>query len=310
MANPKKVRTGGLGRGLDAIFLDNENNDNNAQERNVTSMLRISDIEPRSGQPRKNFDDESLSQLADSIAANGIIQPIAVRALENGFYQIIAGERRWRAAKMAGLIEVPVIIMETDDLGASELALIENIQRENLNPVEEAGGYRALIEEYGLTQEEVSRRVGRSRSAIANSLRLFDLPTSVLKMVTEEKLTAGHGRALLGLKNPDEMKKLADNIYNKGLSVRSAEEAVRLYNKALAKKAAENPEAGDSEEKKLPVVDYNTELERRVANISGYKIRIINKNPKKAKALSIEYNDNDDLEAILIKLCGDDFFSE
>lgn len=308
MANAKKVRTGGLGRGLDAIFLDNDN-DNSAQERSTTSMLRVSDIEPRTGQPRKNFDDESLSQLADSIAAKGIIQPIAVRALENGFYQIIAGERRWRAAKMAGLLEVPVIIMETDDLGASELALIENIQRENLNAVEEAGGYRALIEEYGLTQEEVSRRVGRSRSAVANSLRLFDLPTAVLKMVTDDMLTAGHARALLGLKNPDEMKKLADNIYKKGLSVRAAEEAVRSINKALAKKDAETPQA-DETGLKLPAVDYNTELERRVANISGHKIRIYNNNPKKAKTVSIEYTDNEDLEAILLKLCGEDLFSE
>lgn len=300
MANEKKARTGGLGRGLDAIFLDNT-----AEERSTTAMLRISDIEPRSGQPRKNFDGETLSQLADSIATNGIIQPIAVRAGENGFYQIIAGERRWRAAKMAGLNEVPVIIMDTDDRRASELALIENIQRENLNAVEEAGGYRALIDEYGLTQEEVSHRIGRSRSAIANSLRLFDLPAIVLNMVTEDKLTAGHARALLGLKNTDEIENLADIIYKKGLSVRAAEEAVRSMNRLTEKKAAET-----NEDEKLPAVDYNAELERRVTNTLGRRIRILNKNPKKPNTVSIEYTDNEDLEVILHKLCGDSLFKE
>ncbi len=300
MANEKKARTGGLGRGLDAIFLDNT-----AEERSTTSMMRISDIEPRSGQPRKNFDGETLSQLADSIATNGIIQPIAVRACENGFYQIIAGERRWRAAKMAGLNEVPVIIMDTDDRRASELALIENIQRENLNAVEEAGGYRALIEEYGLTQEEVSRRIGRSRSAVANSLRLFDLPASVLTMITEDKLTAGHARALLGLKNSDQIENLADIIYKKGLSVRAAEEAVRSMNHSAEKN---NPET--NEDDKLPTVDYNAELERRVTNTLGRRIRILNKNPKKPNTISIEYTDNEDLEAILQKLCGDSLFKE
>lgn len=300
MANEKKARTGGLGRGLDAIFLDNT-----AEERSTTSMLRIADIEPRSGQPRKNFDGDTLSQLADSIATNGIIQPIAVRAAENGFYQIIAGERRWRAAKMAGLNEVPVIIMETDDRRASELALIENIQRENLNAVEEAGGYRALIEEYGLTQEEVSQRIGRSRSAVANSLRLFDLPASVLNMVTEDKLTAGHARALLGLKNTGEIENLADIIYKKGLSVRAAEEAVRSMNHSAEKKVSET-----NEDEELPAVDYNAELERRVTNTLGRRIRILNKNPKKPNTISIEYTDNEDLEAILHKLCGDSLFKE
>lgn len=300
MAHEKKARTGGLGRGLDAIFLDNTSID-----RSTTSMLRISDIEPRSGQPRKNFDGDTLSQLADSIATNGIIQPIAVRAGENGFYQIIAGERRWRAAKMAGLNEVPVIIMDTDDRHASELALIENIQRENLNAVEEAGGYRALIEEYGLTQEEVSRRIGRSRSAIANSLRLFDLPSSVLNMVTEDKLTAGHARALLGLKNTGDIENLADMIYKKGLSVRAAEEAVRSLNHSAEKQV---PETNEGE--KLPAVDYNAELEQRVTNTLGRRIRILNKNPKKPNTILIEYTDNEDLEAILHKLCGDSLFKE
>lgn len=295
MANEKKPRAGGLGRGLDAIFLDNT-----ADERGTTSMLRISDIEPRSGQPRKNFDTESLSQLADSIAANGIIQPIAVRTGENGFYQIIAGERRWRAAKMAGLNEVPVIIMDTDDRRASELALIENIQRENLNAVEEAGGYRALIDEYGLTQEEVSQRIGRSRSAVANSLRLFDLPEKVLNMVAEDKLTAGHARALLGLKNKGDMEILAGSIIKKGLSVRAAEEAVRSMNRTEAKKSIV-----EREDEKPPSVDYNTELERKVTNILGRRIRISNKNPKKPNTLIIEYEDNDDLGILLHKLCGD-----
>lgn len=300
MANVKKARTGGLGRGLEAIFLDNT-----AEERSTTSMLRISEIEPRAGQPRKNFDGESLSQLADSIAANGLIQPIAVRVGENGFYQIIAGERRWRAAKMAGLNEVPVIIIDTDEQHASELALIENIQREDLNAVEEAGGYRALIEEYGLTQDEVSRQIGRSRSAISNALRLFDLPQSVLVMVSEDRLTAGHARALLGLKNTDNIKSLADIIYKKGLSVRATEETVRSMNRS-----AEKEVPGSEEDETLPAVNYNEELERRVTNTFGRKIRILNKNHRKPNSISIEYTDNDDLEVILRKLCGDGLFAE
>lgn len=303
MAKEKRTRTGGLGRGLDAIFIDNTSDENSG-----TSMLRVSDIEPRSGQPRKNFDKDSLSQLADSIAANGIIQPIAVRTGENGFYQIIAGERRWRAAKMAGLKEIPVIIMDTDDRRASELALIENIQRENLNAVEEAAGFRALIEEYGLTQEEVSHIIGRSRSAVANSLRLFDLPVSVLDMIRDEKLTAGHARALLGLKNANEIESRAELVYKKGLSVRAAEEAVRSWNQLSEKN--ESAEADADKAKKLPEIDYNIEIERRVTHSLGRRVRILNKNPKKPNTISIEYTDNEDLELILCKLCGDNLFKE
>lgn len=299
MANAKKARTGGLGRGLEAIFLDNT-----AEERSTTSILRISEIEPRTDQPRKKFDGETLSQLADSIAANGLIQPIAVRSGENGFYQIIAGERRWRAAKMAGLTEVPVVIIDTDDRRASELALIENIQREDLNAIEEAGGYRALIEEYGLTQEEVSRRIGRSRSAIANALRLFDLPEKVLNMVSQDKLTAGHARALLGLKNAEDIESLAETVIKKELSVRATEEAVRSLNRAAEKKK-DNPETGT-----LPDVNYNDDLERRISKSLGRRIRIHNRNPKKPNTISIEYSDNEDLEVLLRKLCGDDFFDD
>ena len=189
---PKKQA---LGRGMDAIFIDNTPD---SPER--TDKLAVSDIEPRRDQPRKTFDPESLSSLADSIAANGLIQPIIVRPSENpALYSIVAGERRWRAARMAGLSEVPVVIIDADDRKAAEYALVENIQREDLNPIEEAEGLKSLIEDYNLTQEQAAKRVGKSRAAIANALRLLELPDEVISLVGHKSLSAGHARALLGL---------------------------------------------------------------------------------------------------------------
>ena len=289
MAKPKNT---GLGRGLDAIFLDNET------ENGSRTMLRLSEIEPRSGQPRKTFDAEALTQLADSIAANGMIQPIAVRDEENGFYQIIAGERRWRAAKMAGLTEVPVVIMDIDERKAAELALVENIQREDLTPVEEAAAYRALIEEYDMTQEEVSRRIGKSRSAITNALRLLDLPESVLAMLEAGTLSAGHARTLLGLKRPEDIEPTAETAVKKGLSVRALENLVRTLNHAAETPAPSAPAA--------PAYDYAMALERRIRAESGRHVHI----SEKKKRIEIGYADNEDLEKIIRSICGDSVFSE
>ena len=190
-----KPKTTGLGRGLDAIFGENSL----PGKSDGVIMLRVSDIEPRPGQPRKDFDPEAMAQLADSIATHGLIQPVVVRREENGLYQIIAGERRWRASKMAGLTEIPAVIVDADDRKAAELAIIENIQREDLNPIEEAEAYKALAEEHNMTQEEISRQVSKSRSAVANAMRLLELPDDVIDMVRNNELSAGHARALLGL---------------------------------------------------------------------------------------------------------------
>jgi ParB family chromosome partitioning protein len=197
-------KNSGLGRGLDAIFLDNfiEEEEKQAVEGGV-STIKISLIDPKSDQPRKYFDKDALEELSASIAENGVLQPILVRKYSDDRYQIIAGERRFRASKLAGLTEIPAIVLEKDDKKAAEIALIENVQREDLNPLEEALGYKALAEEYGMTQEELSQKVGKSRSAIANTLRLLDLPDEVLEMLKSADISAGHARALLGLKNKD-----------------------------------------------------------------------------------------------------------
>ena len=208
------ARGKGLGRGLDAIFSDNAIESSAA---GVTE-LRISDVEPKKDQPRKVFDQAALSELADSIAANGVIQPILVREAENGMYTIVAGERRWRASKMAGLSEIPAIVMDVDELTASKIAMIENLQREDLNPYEEAMGYEELIRKYSLTQEEVASQIGKSRAAVANRLRLLDLPGEVLEMLTRREITAGHGIALLMLKDRDDVIPMAKRISQKNMS--------------------------------------------------------------------------------------------
>lgn len=298
---PKKQA---LGRGMDAIFIDNSlESDNN------TTKLPIAVIEPRRGQPRRSFDAESLSQLADSIAANGLIQPIVVRRLEVGsenesvgdntvdgeFYQIIAGERRWRAAKLAGLFEVPVVIVEADDKKAAEYALIENIQREDLNPIEEAAAFRALIDEYGLTQETVAKQVGKSRAAVANSMRLLELPDEVKSMLAEKKLTAGHARALLGLNDKSLIPTAADTIVKHELSVRAAEELIKKLNSPKAEKPQNESERA-----------YYSDLGQRVSERLGCKVVI--KNRGRSRTLSLSCSDTETLEELIKKLAGDDIF--
>ena len=298
---PKKQA---LGRGMDAIFIDNSlESDNN------TTKLPIAVIEPRRGQPRRSFDAESLSQLADSIAANGLIQPIVVRRLEAGgesksvgdntvdgeFYQIIAGERRWRAAKLAGLFEVPVVIVEADDKKAAEYALIENIQREDLNPIEEAAAFRSLIDEYGLTQETAAKQVGKSRAAVANSMRLLELPDEVKSLLAEKKLTAGHARALLGLNDKSLIPAAADTIVKHELSVRAAEELIKKLNSPKAEKPQNESERA-----------YYSDLGQRVSERLGCKVVI--KNRGKSRTLSLSCDDTETLEELIKKLAGDDIF--
>lgn len=289
-----KNKNTGLGRGLDAIFLDNATEESG---KGVT-MLRLADIEPRPDQPRKQFESESLSALADSIAENGVLQPLLVRAEGDGFYQIIAGERRWRASKMAGLTEVPAIVTEADDRKAFELAIIENIQRENLNAIEEAAAIRDLMTEYGLTQEEVSTRISRSRSAVSNAIRLLDLPDSVMKAVSDGRLSAGHARALLGLRDDDRIISAAETVISRGLSVRATEELVRSLNRA--QNEAKKPPRAETEADR-----YMSWLCRRMSDSLERGVRIVG---GKKKHIELEYRDSDDLERMIRKLCGEDFF--
>ena len=289
-----KNKNTGLGRGLDAIFLDNTTEESG---RGVT-MLRLSDIEPRPDQPRKQFESESLASLADSIAENGVLQPLLVRAEGDGYYQIIAGERRWRASKMAGLTEVPAIITDADDKKAFELAIIENIQRENLNAIEEAAAIRDLMTEYGLTQEEVSTRISRSRSAVSNAIRLLDLPDSVMKAVSDGKLSAGHARTLLGLRDSEKIISAAQTVISRGLSVRATEELVRSLNRA--QEDAKKPPRAESEADR-----YMNWLCRKMSDSLERGVRIVG---GKKKHIELEYRDSDDLERMIRKLCGEDFF--
>ncbi len=286
-----KAKSMGLGKGLDAIFVDN------AEESTAgVTMLRTADIEPRADQPRKHFDTEALSALAASIAEHGMIQPIVVRTAGGGFYEIIAGERRWRAAKMAGMSEVPVIISDFDDKKTAEIALIENIQRENLSAVEEAMGYRALMDEYGLTQEQVAARIGKSRSAVANTLRLLDLPDKVLIMISDGTLSAGHARTLLGLNDPGKVYECADIIVKKDLSVRDTEALVRAFNRVK----------NESAPKAKPEIDYVGRLEKRAQMLLGRKVHIVY--GARSKKVELTYESDDDLEALLTALCGKDVF--
>lgn len=294
---PKK-KNSGLGRGLDAIFLENTLEKATENTENQISLLKLSLIDPKSDQPRKNFDRAALEELADSISQNGLLQPILVREYGMGRYQIIAGERRFRASKIAGLHEIPAIVLDKDDRKVAEIALIENIQREDLNPIEEAMAFRALAEEYNLTQEELSIKVGKSRSAIANATRLLDLPEEVLSMVASGELSAGHGRTLLGLKSRGDALALAKRVVAEDLSVRQLEEEVKRSNKP------KRPEKEIEE----PLVDYFRALEDRVQTRLGRKVKIEGKGRK--KTLTLYYEDNEDLDEILASLCGKDFLDE
>jgi ParB family chromosome partitioning protein len=291
-----------LGKGIASIFAENYIEE--AVKDNGVETIKISLIEPKSDQPRKYFDEESLNQLAESIKQHGLLQPIIVRRIGGGFFQIIAGERRWRASKLAGLTEIPAIIIEADEMKASELAIVENEQREDLNPYEEAVAYKALMETYDLTQDEVATRVGKSRSAIANTLRLLDLPDEVLEMLKSADISAGHARALLGLKNKDVVVDVAMKILEFSLSVRETEDLVKKLNKDYEKSLKNE----DSEEENELAVDYAKDLERRATSLTGKIIKIKSKGKK--KSIEIEYIDNEDLEDILVKLCGKEITEE
>lgn len=286
----------GLGRGLDSIFADNYIEVASKEEGIQT--LRISQIEPKADQPRKHFDEEALIELSDSIKNHGLLQPIIVRESgEKDYYQIIAGERRWRASKLAGLTEIPAIIMQADALQAAEIAIIENIQRQDLNAYEEAAAYSSLMEQYDLTQEEVAEKVGKSRSAVANAMRLLDLPEDVLEMLKTGDISAGHARALLGLKNKDIIVDTAEQILVRSLSVRDTEALVKKLNKDFEK--GDKPTPVQPDEIK---VDYIKDLEKKAMHITGKRVKI--KTSGKVSTVEIDFYGNDDLEDILIKLCG------
>lgn len=276
---------GGLGKGLDTIFAENETEDINS-----SVMLKISEIEPNRSQPRKDFDENSLSDLAQSISQHGLLQPLLVRPLPIGGYQIVAGERRYRACRMAGLTEVPVTIRELSDTETMELALIENLQREDLSPIEEALGYKALIDEHGFSQEEVATSVGKSRPAIANSLRILKLPDSVLEYVKQDKISAGHARALLMLDNEEDMLELAELIYKKDLSVRQAEK--------LAKKKPEVEE--DTQPERKP--SFYSMVELALNESLGRKIKVNKNKGKQGGVLQIEFYSDEELTELSNKL--------
>ncbi len=286
----------GLGRGLDILFLDNAV----ADRTNTVEFVKISQIDPKSNQPRKTFDNDALAQLADSISTHGVLQPIILRLRESGRYEIVAGERRWRASKLAGLSEIPAVIVDHDELKTAQIAIVENIQRENLNPLEEAMAYRSLAENYGMTQEEIAAQVGKSRSAIANFVRLLDLPEEVLPYLAEGKLSAGHAKALLSLKNPENVVILAKKIVENGLSVREVEKEAKKLNRPH-KEEDETPESFGEK-------DYVADLERRIMRVMGRKAKIKAKGTQ--KSITLFYEDNMDLEVLLSQICGTDFNEE
>lgn len=294
-------KNSGLGRGLDAIFLDNTLNEEVSYSEDKISKIKISLVDPKRDQPRKFFDKEALEQLAESISENGLLQPILVREYGEGRYQIIAGERRFRASKLAGLNEIPAIILDRDDKNTAQIALIENIQREDLNPLEEAMAYKSLQDDYHMTQEELSKQVGKSRSAIANTLRLLDLPDEILTLIASKELSAGHGRTLLGVNDKDDMILLAQKAVEEDISVRTLESLVKLANKP-------KKPVLDDEDEGIPLVDYYHELEIRVQSHLGRKVKIDGKGRKKTVTLS--YEDNEDLDEILTLLCGKDFLNQ
>lgn len=284
MAKEKK----GLGIGLDALFAANDME----EAENEILSLPLMKIEPRITQPRICFDEQALQELADSIEQYGVIQPITVRKLESGYYQIIAGERRWRAARMAGLTDIPVRVIEADDRRTAELALVENLQREDLNPIEEAKGYRTLIEEYGLTQEETAKSVGRSRPAITNAMRLLSLSEPVIELVESGKLSAGHARALVSLSDEKKQLVAAKEVVEKSYSVRRTEQ--------LAAKLAKEPEQDSKKEEDGKIrVDYAAAVADRLSDALGRKVRLID--GKKTGRIEIEFYGADDREK-LIKL--------
>lgn len=279
-------KIGGLGKGLNAIFMENESEDSNN-----TVTLKISEIEPNRAQPRRDFDEKALAELADSISQHGVLQPLLVRPLLDGGYQIVAGERRWRASRMAGLTEVPVVIRELSDGETMELALIENLQREDLTPVEEAMGYQQLMDKYSLTQDEVARAVGKSRPAVANALRLLNLPEEVLSLVGNGRISAGHARTLLSFKDPEELDKAARLVSTQDISVRELERLAKKANKAVQEK---EPAV---KEKKL---SYYEEVELALKEHLRRRVKVSGTNEK--GTLEIDFYGRDDLHDLALLL--------
>lgn len=284
MARPRKT---GLGKGLDALF-----EDNHVEEHGVT-MLKLSSVEPNSNQPRSDFDEAALMELADSIRTHGVLQPLVVRPMQSGIYQIVAGERRWRASRMAGLTEIPVVIKELSDSETLEIAIIENLQREDLNPIELAIGYKTLMEEYGFTQEQVAEKVGKSRPVVANTVRLLALPDEVLVYIREGKLTTGHARALLGLEDDDIIAVAARKAIDKGLLVRDIEKMARDH------KNGDKPQTTGSKGKSSRPNSgwghsYYKEMELALANELGRKVSIVEQGEK--ATLSLEFYSEKELK--------------
>ena len=280
----------GLGMGLDALFAANHYEDEAEAE---ILTVPIEKVEPREDQPRQSFDPEALQELAGSIGQYGLIQPITVRKLSSGYYQIIAGERRWRASRMAGLTEVPVRVLEADDRRTAELALVENLQREDLNPIEEARGYRSLMHDYGLTQEETARSVGRSRPAVANSLRLLSLSAPVMELVEKGELSAGHARALIPIESEKVQLEAAKEVVRKSLSVRKTERMAAR----LCRSAADEPETPQTS---AVTVDYAAELAEELGKKLGRRVRLVEKNG--SGRIELSFYSAEDREALIEQL--------
>ncbi|MDE5620945.1 MAG: ParB/RepB/Spo0J family partition protein [Ruminococcus sp.] len=278
---------GGLGAGLDSLFSDN------TSAVQVKKTLRTSEIEPNREQPRKKFSDEAITSLADSIREHGMLQPILVRPLSSGGYQIVAGERRWRAARMLGLDEVPVNIRELSDSETMQIAIIENLQRENLNPVEEANGYNELIEKYGMTQDKVAKMVGRSRSSVANAIRILTLPESVLDMIEKGDLSVGHAKALLGFEDRELLISIAEKASNGGMTVRQVENAVKKSEESVTDKSADRR-----------IDNYFVEMEISLNQKLGRRVKV--DYGKSKGTLILEFYDKNDLAEIAEKLARDE----
>lgn len=292
-------------RGLGKSIFDTFDDNLVESKKGAGELLKISSIEPRRDQPRKTFERESLEQLAESVQKYGVLQPIIVRPNQiiDDTYEIIAGERRWRAAKLAGLDEIPAVVLDGDDLKIAQVSIIENIQREDLNAVEEALAYQGLMERFGLTQDQVSKQVGKSRSAVANLLRLLDLPDNVLEMLRNDEISAGHARALLGLNDEEHISALAQKIVERELSVREVESAVKKLNSVPEKVEIEN---ADEVNATVMTRIHLRELEKRSRETLGRKVKIVN-TPKK-RVVEITFDSDEDLETLLSNVCGASIF--
>ena len=318
------AKRNGLGKGLDALFDDNMISTPDESVGESVTTVRISDIEPDKTQPRRIFEPEALSTLADSISRHGILQPIVVRRPDGdngtdelgtvakilrGKYKIVAGERRWRAAKMAGLTEVPVIVKSFSGKEAAAIMLVENLQREDLNPVEQAMGLSRLLQDFELTQDEAAQIVGISRPALSNALRLLSLPKDTLSLLEDGSITPGHARALLGLGNAELIDKCAKNVFEKDLSVRDTERLVKLTLRDLEEKAESDKKRNNKAEKASAA--YLGKIESSATSILGRRVRIVGNNKKPGEGrLELHYYNNKDLEELLKAICGDNVFPE